>query len=120
MIKLLPNLPDHVVGIIASGQVTAADYESVVMPAVESVLKKHAKIRLLYQIGPDVTTITPGAMWDDMKVGFGHLRAWERVALVTDVGWIAHATNLSRFLMPCPVKVFAVKDRDEAEGWIVG
>lgn len=29
MIKLMPELPSHVVGLIASGQVTAEDYESV-------------------------------------------------------------------------------------------
>jgi hypothetical protein len=48
MIALLSNLPDHVVGFIASGQVTATDYyESEVIPAIESKLKKHGKVSIL-------------------------------------------------------------------------
>jgi len=34
MIKLLPNMPDHVVGVTASGRVDAADYETVLIPAI--------------------------------------------------------------------------------------
>jgi hypothetical protein len=57
-------------------------------------------------------------MWDDMKLGLGHLTAWEKVAVVTDIGWISGAANLFRFAMPCPVKVFPNKDRAEAERWL--
>lgn len=39
MIELLPDLPNKVVGIIASGQVTASDYEDVVIPAIESTIE---------------------------------------------------------------------------------
>jgi len=35
MIELLPNLPAHIVGVNASGQVDAADYEKVLVPAVD-------------------------------------------------------------------------------------
>ncbi len=34
MIELIPNLPDRVVGILASDQVSANDYEKVLVPAV--------------------------------------------------------------------------------------
>ena len=44
-------------------------------------------------------------MWDDAKVGFAHLRAWEKIAIVTDVNWIRGAVGIFRFLMPCPVKM---------------
>lgn len=118
MIELLPNLPANTVGISASGQVNAVDYETVLIPAVESVLKEHDKVRLLYQLGSDFTGFTPGAMWDDMKLGIAHLRAWERVAVVTDVSWVANAAKMFRFAMPCPVRVFSIKDRADAQAWI--
>lgn len=47
-----------------------------------------------------------------------HLSAWERVAVVTDVSWVANATNMFKFVMPCTVKVFSLKDRAVAESWI--
>lgn len=118
MITLLPNLPDDTIGVVASGHVMANDYESVFVPAVQAALTRHKKIKLLYQVDSDLAGFTPGAMWDDMKLGFGHLTTWEKIAVVTDIGWISGATNLFRFALPCPVKVFSNKARAEAEGWL--
>lgn len=118
MIALLPKLPDHVVGVTASGKINAADYETVLIPAVDAALKKHDRIRLLYQLGPQFTGFTAGAMWDDMKVGIGHLRKWERIAVVTDHDWVANAWRMFAFAIPCPVKIFSDKQLGEAERWI--
>ncbi len=118
MMELLTNLPDNTIGVAASGHVSATDYETVLVPAVEAALKRHDKVRLLYALGADFTGFTPGAMWDDMKLGLAHFRAWERVAFVTDVGWVANAISMFRFVMPCPVRVFPAKDRAAAEAWI--
>lgn len=118
MIKLIPNLPGNTVGISASGNVSAADYETVLVPAVEAALARHKKARLLYELEKDFTGFTAGAMWDDMKLGLAHFAAWEKVAVVTDVGWVAHAASMFRFVMPCPLRVFASQDRAAAESWI--
>jgi hypothetical protein len=118
MITLLSNLPDHVVGFIASGQVTATDYESVVIPAIESKLKKHGKVSILYHIGPAFSGFTAGAMWDDAKLGITHLKAWEKIAVVTDVDWIAGAVGIFSFAIPCQVKVFSNSQLADAAGWI--
>jgi hypothetical protein len=118
MIELLPDLPDHVVGIVASGQVTASDYETVLVPAIEAKLAGHGKLRILYQLGPAFTGFTVGAMWDDLKLGVAHLKAWEKVAVVTDVDWIANATRLFGFAMPCPVKAFSNEKIAEAALWV--
>ncbi|MEO8304810.1 MAG: STAS/SEC14 domain-containing protein [Betaproteobacteria bacterium] len=119
MIQLLPNLPEHVVGFVASGQVNASDYETVVIPALQSALKAYGRIRILYQLGPDFDGFTSGAMWDDMKVGFSHLKAWERIAVVTDLDWVAGATRIFAFAIPCPAKVFPNNQYDDAVRWIV-
>jgi len=118
LLELIPNLPDHVVGVVASGQVTAGDYEAVLIPAIESVLARKGRIRTLYHVGPAFTGFTSGAMWDDMKLGVAHWQAWDKVAVVTDVDWIAGATRLFGFAMPCPVKVFANNEIAEATQWI--
>lgn len=118
MIELLPDLPDNTIGVVAFGYVTAADYESVLMPAVEAALEKHGKVRLLYQVGDGFAGFTPGAMWDDAKLGFAHLKSWEKVAIVTDVHWVANAASMFKFVMPCPVMVFPIKDRAGAVAWV--
>ena len=84
MIRLLPEMPAHVVAASASGQVTGEDYETILVPAIEKALQKHEKIRLLYQLGPEFRKFTTTALWDDAKVGFHHLTDFDRVAVVTD------------------------------------
>lgn len=51
-------------------------------------------------------------------MGFAHRKAWERIAVVTDEGWIAGATRLFGFAMPCPVRVFSNEEFAEAANWI--
>ncbi|MEO8397911.1 MAG: STAS/SEC14 domain-containing protein [Chloroflexota bacterium] len=118
MIQLIPNLPEHVVGFAGSGQVDASDYETVIIPAIESALEAHGRIRFIYHLGPEFTGFTSGAMWDDMKVGFGHLGSWERIAVVSDIGWVANAIRLFAFAIPCPVRVFSNEELAGALIWI--
>jgi hypothetical protein len=118
MIELIPDFPDQVVGFVASSQVTAGDYETVVIPAIESALKTHGTVRVFYQLGPAFTGFTAGAMWDDMKLGMAHLKAWEKIAVVTDLAWVADATRIFQFVIPCPVKVFSNSEFAEAARWI--
>jgi hypothetical protein len=118
MMKLLTNLPDYVVGVSASGQIDAKDYETVLIPAIDSALQKYKRIRVLYQLTPEFEGFTTGAMWDDAKLGLSHLRAWERIAVVTDVHWVANATRIFAFLMPGLVKVYSIEDQSDAEKWI--
>jgi SpoIIAA-like len=119
MMELMSDLPDHVVGIVASGEVTARDYETVLMPAVEDRLGRHGKLRFIYRLDPAFTGFTAGAMWDDAKLGVAHFSAWERIAVVTDVDWIAGAARLFGFAMPCPVRVFPLAQVADAMRWIV-
>lgn len=118
MIRLLDQLPDNVIGIVASATVDARDYETIVVPAVEARLKSQRKLRLLYELGADFEGFTAGAMWDDTRLGLGHLDAWERIAVVTDIGWITRAVRLFALAIPCPVRAYANADRAEAEAWI--
>lgn len=119
MMKLLTHLPDNVVGISASGEVDSKDYETVLIPAIEAALKKHDRIRVLYELTPEFRGFTAGAMWDDSRFGLAHWTAWERLALVTDVHWVANATRMFAFAMPGLIKVFPNSEQTEAEKWIV-
>ena len=75
MIEHLSNFPDAVAAFLCKGRVTKANYDSVLVPAVEKALEKHQKVRLYYETAADFAGIDPGAMWEDFKVGMEHLRA---------------------------------------------
>ncbi len=118
MIELLKDFPANVVALSASGQVTRADYEKIVIPAVERALAQHEKVRLYYQIGPDFAGVDPGAMWADTKLGMGHFLRWERIAVVTDVEWIRLSVAAFGFLMPATVNVYSTAEAATATKWI--
>ena|SRR5437762_4496035 len=118
MIEIISGMPDNVLAVTARGTVRAQDYENVLLPAVDEVLKRHKKIRFLFRTGKDFAGYTPGAMWDDAKLGIQHLTAFEKIAVVSDAPWLVQATRLFRFLIPCPVKVFSSEKLPDAEAWI--
>ena len=119
MIEMLKGFPDNVVALACKGHVTRADYDKVLVPAVEEALKRQQKVRLYYEIGADFEGIDPGAVWEDFMVGMGHLFRWERVAVVTDVEWIANTMKVFGFLMPVEIKLFPVSRAKEARDWLV-
>lgn len=118
MIELLKDFPDNVTALVCHGQVTKADYESVLIPDVHDRLGRHDKVRIYYEIAPDFTGYDPGAIWDDTKLGFSYFLSWDRLALVTDIDWIKHSVKLFGFLMPAQLRVFPAAEADKAREWI--
>ena len=118
MVEPIKGLPDNVIAYEAKGKVTGADYETVLIPAVEQKLKEHDKVRLLYYLGNEFSGFEAQALWDDAKVGLRHITAWERIALVTDIGWIATATRAWGAVMPGAVRVFPNSELSDAKAWV--
>jgi len=117
MIELIQPIDANLVAVRASGQVTAQDYERVLIPALKDVLAAHPKARVLYQVDPD-THFTAGAIWDDATFGLGHVFSFERLALVSDTEWINNSVKALGFLMPFPVRLFALQEAQAALDWL--
>ena len=118
MIETLEGFPADAVAVRCSGFVNKADYDLVLMPAVERALKANEQLRLYYEVAPDFSGISPGAMWEDFWVGMQHLSRWKRVVVVTDVPWIKQMVHMFGFLLPGATKVFAVTELAEARAWL--
>ena len=118
MIQLLTGLPEGVVGIEAVGHVEADDYTNVVEPAVRAALQGSDKLRLLYVLGAGFEGYSAAASWEDAKLGIGHWSAWEKIAIVTDRGWIRDALKAFGWMFPGEVKVFAAGDQPAAVAWL--
>jgi hypothetical protein len=114
MLELIEGLPKNVVGIVAKGRVTLQDCRDVLMPAIRQSRKRHAKIRLYYELNSRF----PGAAWDDLDLGLEHVSCCERVAIVTDIGWVRLTVKAVRFLIPSEIRVFAGVQAEEGLAWI--
>ncbi|MCB0874851.1 MAG: STAS/SEC14 domain-containing protein [Solirubrobacterales bacterium] len=120
MVELIDGMANGAVGFEAKGEVTAADYEKVIVPAVEAALAEHDKVNLLYVLGSRFEGYELAAMWDDTKVGMGHLFAWERIGLVTDHDAYRRMVQGFGFLIPAHVRVFPTTALEEAKAWVEG
>jgi len=117
MIEPIEGAPESVLAFRAVGRIEAADYETVLRPAVEAAIADHGRVRLVYELGPEYESYSAGAGWEDMKLGVSHLSKWERCAVVTDHAVMADAVRAFGLLMPGEVKVFAVAALDDALAW---
>jgi hypothetical protein len=118
MIRLMDHMPTGTIGFEATGRVTREDYEGVLVPAVTAAMEQGA-VRLLYVLGEDFESYSPGAMWSDTRLWAGHRNAWERVAVVTDVDWVEKGVKAFGWLMPGRIRVFDDDDVDQAKLWLV-
>jgi len=119
MLKLIQDLPPHVLGIEAAGKVTHEDYREVLIPAAEAMMGR-GSIRMLYIIGQEFTGYELGALWDDGAFGIRHWRDFSQIAVVGDQAWLRTAVTLFKPFLPCAVRLFSLAERSAARAWITG
>ena len=93
MLEALTDLPEGVIGFEAVGEVTSADYEQTLDPAIDAI---DGPVRFVYVLGERFDGYTAGAAWQDAKMGV------ERCANCTGSRWsptpTGCATQRSRIL----------------------
>jgi hypothetical protein len=119
MIKIIEDMPSGTIGLEAVGKVTEDDYRGVLLPAVSAAVERN-DVRLLYILGEDFESYSPGAMWADTKLWAQHPKAWKRIAIVSDADWLEHSVKAFGWLIPGEIKVFDTDDVDDAKEWLVG
>lgn len=118
MIELMEDLPDHVLGFKVSGTVTADEYESVVIPAVEAFFLVQPKAHFMYCFSTDFEGFEAGAVWDDVRLGLRHISGWEKVAVVADQDWLRGAVKIVRLGIPGDLRVYTTQEMQQARAWV--
>ncbi len=118
MIFELKTFGADTVGFLCSGRVTKRDYKTVLLPAVQAALAAHPRIRVYYETTGEFS-LDAGAVWEDLKLGIEHVTRYERLAVVSDVGWLRHAVRTFSFLMPGRVRLFPGAQAALARAWVV-
>jgi hypothetical protein len=120
MVEALSGLPAGTIGFRVSGRVTGADYRDVLIPALRSAVDA-GSLRALFVI-EDYEGLDMDALKEDIKaaapLAFRHRDAWKRIAVATDVEWMAKAFELFRWLMPGEQRVFSLGEVDAARAWV--
>ncbi|MDM7951697.1 MAG: STAS/SEC14 domain-containing protein [Cyanobium sp. CZS 25K] len=118
MIDIMQGLPEGTLGFQLRGRISATDYTSVLTPALERALEQHDRLKLLVLMGDDFEAYELGAAWEDSKEAVRHWSGFERMAVVTDVPWVRLTFHVFAIALPCPSRVFANGEVEEARRWL--
>ena len=116
MIWIRPDAPDGVVAVRADGTVRAADYREILRPALRD-REDGGKVRLVYELGDEFRRLSPGALWQDVRLGAWLWSRLGRLAVVSDRFWVRGFATAFRLARPGRVRVFPVARRDDALAW---
>jgi hypothetical protein len=118
MLQFINDLPDYVVGIHAVGKVTKDEYERVLVPRIDDLVKRQGEINFLLVLETDVH-FSVGFWWEDLKLGLKNFTKWNKIAVVTDQKSIEWFSDIFKFFIPfSKSKSFRLNELDKAIGWI--
>jgi hypothetical protein len=118
MLTAIPNLPAGVIGFESSGKLEATDYRDTLAPALQKAGRRRRNPHGARDAGVRGHR-TEGDL-GDASVGIKNWSAWKRVAFVTDVAWMAHATNWFGWMSPGEIKHFPSAEMQAAIDWAAG
>jgi hypothetical protein len=118
MIEILPDSRGTILGIRATGKLTDKDYQEVLIPALEGIIRDHGRARFLCHMDKDFDGLEMGAMWDDAKLFLKHKSEFEKMAVVGGRKWIEVMVKLFAHFMVVEVRTFPDEQLQEAWEWI--
>jgi hypothetical protein len=122
MVERMDGMPAGVIGVRASGKLTKDDYTDELEPALKEAMDA-GEARVLFVL-TDFDGLELDATFEDIKTGLGvefaHRKDWKRLAVVTDVDWVARAMRMFAWAMPGELAVYDLGDLDEAKTWVSG
>ena len=118
MLTVIQNLPEHVFGIRASGEVNKDDLKDVLLPGLESLSDRYNEIYYLLVLETDVQNFTAGAWLQDLIAGIKHFTDWKKMAIVTDQKAVEKFTDIFSYVSPGEAKGFGLHDLQAAIDWL--
>jgi hypothetical protein len=119
MVERMEDMPSGTVGLRASGKLSRDDYRDVLEPGLQEAIDS-GEARVIFVL-TDFDGLEPGAWLEDAKTGLGvelaHRKEWKRLAVVTDVDWVAKAMHLFAWAMPGELAIYGLDELDDAKSW---
>jgi len=117
MIEVLTESNDKVLGFKVSETLTAEDYETVLMPAIDERVKRDGKVRLVIEWGKHFEGWKSKAIVDDAKLCFVHWNHFEYWALVGAPKWVGVSAKMFDKVSKGKVKLFDAGEIEAAFSW---
>ena len=118
MITKIETAPDNVAAFRASGEVKKEDYDTIVIPAVDALVKKQGEINFMLILDTSLSNFSLGAFMKDLGVGLKHFTSWHKMAIISESAAINNFTDFFSYISPGEAKGFTHEQLDEANAWV--
>ena len=118
MLTVLNDLPDHVLAVRATGEVTKQDLTSVLLPAFQAKVNAYDKINYLLVLDTEIGNFSAGAWLQDVKAGLKHFTKWNKIAVVTDQPGVEKFTDIFSLAVPGSARGFTSRELPQAIEWV--
>ncbi|WP_343633630.1 STAS/SEC14 domain-containing protein [Fluviicola sp.] len=118
MITKITDLPTNIVGFRATGEVTQADFDEVVIPEVKKLVEQTDVLNYMLVLDTPVSEFTFGAWFKDAVLGAQNLMKWNRAAIISDSEGVHNFTKVFSALMPGTFKAFNHAAMGQAVDWV--
>jgi hypothetical protein len=124
VIEPITDTPTGVLGFRVTGEMTDADYQDVLAPALKAAAASgEVRLLLVGAEGFDLASLKSRfeAVRNDPDLDLGHRKDWRRVAVVAEANFLIRQLfpAVSK-VIPVEVKLFDPKDETDAKSWVAG
>jgi hypothetical protein len=122
LIERITDMPDGVIGFRVTGEMTDADYQDVLAPALKGAAASgEVRLLLVGEEGFDLGSLKGRfeAARKDPELDLGHSKDWRRVAVVAEANFFIRQLFPSvAKVIPVEVKLFDPKHEADARSWV--
>lgn len=117
MIQELKNTPNTMVGFVATDDMTKEDFDKVVVPGVDELVKRTDKLNYLFVLETPLQNFTIGLWMTEAMCRLNNVDKWNRAAIVTDVEVVKSLTEVSKEMLG-EFRAFTRDELAEAIRWV--
>ncbi|NEQ78265.1 MAG: STAS/SEC14 domain-containing protein [Okeania sp. SIO2D1] len=121
MMEIIPLANQNIIGLSIDGKIEISDIEKV-KNLVEERLKSQPKLRVYVEV-KSFQGISMEALWEDLKFGLGHMKYFDKKAVVCDAAWVNKLTTASNKIFSnmthIEVKCFSWSEKEQGLEWII-
>jgi hypothetical protein len=118
MLKLISDLPTHVLGIHANIEVTEQEYTDTLVRLIDEHIKKNKKINFILVLETNIKNFAAGKWCGNVRIGLKYFFKWRKVAIVSDKRGIYGYSDLFKYIIPGKFRNFPLAKMDEAIIWV--
>ncbi|MBT3878507.1 MAG: STAS/SEC14 domain-containing protein [Candidatus Scalindua sp.] len=118
MIEIMPETEGSTLAIKATDKLTTRDYEEVLIPKLDQLIRVFGKIKIVIYLADSFTGWKIGAAWDDAKFGLQHRNEFEKIALVGGPKWVEWSAKIGSHFISGQAKTYDTSEIQAAISWV--